>query len=87
MLVENAEALERLEKVDTLVFDKTGTLTEGRPTPRSRSTRLAPFSDEEVLRLAATVEQVERAPAGGGDRRRREGARDPVVNRDRVSTR
>ena len=31
VLIKNAEALERLEKVDTLVVDKTGTLTEGRP--------------------------------------------------------
>ena len=32
MLIRNAEALERMEKIDTLVVDKTGTLTEGKPT-------------------------------------------------------
>src|SRR5437660_5105739 len=52
VLIKNAEALERLEKVDTLVVDKTGTLTEGKPSV----TAIVPengFGENEVLRLAA----------------------------------
>jgi Cu+-exporting ATPase len=55
VLIRNAEALEILEKVDTLVVDKTGTLTEGRPRLRA----VLPVTDvpeSEVLRLAASVE-------------------------------
>jgi P-type Cu+ transporter len=55
VLIRNAEALELLEKVNTLVVDKTGTLTEGRPRLRT----VVPFADvpdSEVLRLAASVE-------------------------------
>ncbi|MDQ2782945.1 MAG: heavy metal translocating P-type ATPase, partial [Actinomycetota bacterium] len=61
VLVKNAEALERLEKVDTLVVDKTGTLTEGRP---SVTTTLAAegFSSHEVLRLASGVERASEHP-------------------------
>ena len=61
VLIKNAEALELLEKVDTLVVDKTGTLTEGRPSV----TRVvaSPWSDdEEVLRLAAGVERASEHP-------------------------
>ena len=57
VLIKNAEALEVLEKVDTLVIDKTGTLTEGKP----RLTRLevAPGVDErELLRLAGSLERA-----------------------------
>jgi P-type Cu+ transporter len=61
VLIKNAEALERLEKVDTVVIDKTGTLTEGRP----RVVRLQTvngFSDIEILGLAASVEQGSEHP-------------------------
>jgi Cu+-exporting ATPase len=61
VLVKNAEALERLEKVDTLVIDKTGTLTEGRPTLVS----VVPFggrSERDVVRLAAALEQSSEHP-------------------------
>lgn len=61
VLIKNAEALERFEKVDTLVVDKTGTLTEGRP----KVTAIAPsegMSDDELLRLAATVERSSEHP-------------------------
>jgi len=61
VLIKNAEALERFEKVDTLVVDKTGTLTEGRP----KVTAIAPaegISDTELLRLAATVERSSEHP-------------------------
>lgn len=61
ILVKNAEALEILEKVDTLVVDKTGTLTEGRP--RVTSVIAATGSDEkQVLRYAATLERGSEHP-------------------------
>jgi len=54
VLVRNAEALEALEKIDTLVVDKTGTLTEGKP--RLVTIRaFAPYTEGELLRLAASV--------------------------------
>jgi Cu+-exporting ATPase len=55
VLIRNAEALEILEKVDTLVVDKTGTLTEGRPRLRAVVTA-ADVPESDVLRLAASVE-------------------------------
>ena len=61
VLIKNAEALEVMEKVDTLVVDKTGTLTEGKP----RLTSIVPaqgFSEEELLRLAASVERGSEHP-------------------------
>ncbi|TPE59030.1 heavy metal translocating P-type ATPase [Sandaracinobacter neustonicus] len=61
VLVRNAEALERMEKVDTLVVDKTGTLTEGRPA--LVALRPAPgFDEAELLRLAAAVEAASEHP-------------------------
>jgi len=61
VLIKNAEALEILEKVDTLVLDKTGTLTEGKP--RVTSVVTTPGADEsEVLRLAASLEQGSEHP-------------------------
>jgi Cu+-exporting ATPase len=61
VLIRNAEALEILEKVDTLVVDKTGTLTEGRP--RLRAVVPGADADEgEVLRLAASVEVASEHP-------------------------
>jgi Cu+-exporting ATPase len=61
VLIRHAEALERLEKVDTLVIDKTGTLTEGKP--RLADVRaVAPFSEHEVLRLAAALERASEHP-------------------------
>jgi P-type Cu+ transporter len=60
VLIKNAEALETLEKVDTLVVDKTGTLTEGKPRVTSMSDRLA--NDCELLRLAASLESASEHP-------------------------
>jgi Cu+-exporting ATPase len=61
VLIKNAEALEHMEKVDTLVVDKTGTLTEGKPAVTAIVT--APgFSEVEVLRLAAGVERASEHP-------------------------
>ena len=61
VLVKNAEALERLEKVDTLVVDKTGTLTEGKP----KLMDILPadgFDEQEILLLAASLEQGSEHP-------------------------
>jgi Cu+-exporting ATPase len=61
VLIKNAEALERLEKVDTLVVDKTGTLTEGRP----KVVAIRPaegWPEDDVLRLAASVERASEHP-------------------------
>ncbi|MBI2824735.1 MAG: heavy metal translocating P-type ATPase [Planctomycetia bacterium] len=55
VLIRSAEALEVLEKVDTLVVDKTGTLTEGKPRLAS-VVPTAGFAEDEALRLAASVE-------------------------------
>jgi P-type Cu+ transporter len=64
VLVKNAEALEILERVDTLVVDKTGTLTEGKP--RVVSIVPAPgFDESELLRLAASLEQASEHPLAG----------------------
>jgi Cu+-exporting ATPase len=60
VLIRNAEALERLEKVDTLVFDKTGTLTVGRPTVSAVTGAALP--ETEVLRLAASLERGSEHP-------------------------
>ena len=61
VLLRNAEALEILERVDTLVIDKTGTLTEGKPA--LATVAAAPGVDEtELLRLAASLEQASEHP-------------------------
>ena len=61
VLIKNAEALEILEKVDTLVVDKTGTLTEGKPRLVS-VIALDGFTDADVLRLAASLERGSEHP-------------------------
>jgi Cu+-exporting ATPase len=63
VLIKNAEALEILEKVDTLVFDKTGTLTEGKPTVES-VIALSGGDETELIRLAASLEQGSEHPLG-----------------------
>jgi len=61
VLIRNAEALETMEKVDTLVVDKTGTLTEGKP--RLVSVVPAPgFTEAEVVALAASIERGSEHP-------------------------
>ena len=60
VLIKNAEALEILEKVDTLVVDKTGTLTEGKPEVVSYTGALA--EEPELLRLAASLERASEHP-------------------------
>jgi Cu+-exporting ATPase len=61
VLVKNAEALERLERVDTIVVDKTGTLTEGKPAVAS-IVALGGRTDADVLTLAASLEQSSEHP-------------------------
>lgn len=61
VLIKNAEALERMERVNTLVVDKTGTLTEGKP----KVVAIVPasgFDETDILRLAATVERASEHP-------------------------
>ena len=61
VLIKNAEALERFEKIDTLVIDKTGTLTEGRPKVTALKA-VGGFDEAELLRLAATLERASEHP-------------------------
>src|SRR5205085_2882977 len=61
ILIRDAEALEQLERVDTLVIDKTGTLTEGRPKVVA-VIPAAGFDENELLRLAASVERASEHP-------------------------
>jgi Cu+-exporting ATPase len=61
VLIKNAEALERLEDVDTIVVDKTGTLTEGKP-KLAHVVATTGFNENEVLRMAAAVEQGSEHP-------------------------
>ncbi len=64
VLLRNAQALELLERVDTVVVDKTGTLTEGRPALTSVVTR-GGLPEDELLRLVASVEHVSEHPLAG----------------------
>jgi Cu+-exporting ATPase len=61
VLIKNAEALERFEKVDTLVVDKTGTLTEGKPKVTSIAAAEG-FDEVTILRLAASLERASEHP-------------------------
>ena len=67
VLIKNAEALEILEKVDTLVVDKTGTLTEGKP--RVTAVRIVPGgpvnSESQLIRIAASLERASEHPLAG----------------------
>jgi Cu+-exporting ATPase len=64
VLIKNAESLEILEKVDTIVVDKTGTLTEGKPAVTS-IVELSDIPELEILRLAASVERGSEHPLAG----------------------
>jgi Cu+-exporting ATPase len=61
VLIKNAEAIERMEKVDTLVVDKTGTLTEGKPKVVAVRA-LGSIDESELLRVAASVERASEHP-------------------------
>jgi Cu+-exporting ATPase len=65
LLIKGGEALQRLEKIDTVVLDKTGTITAGRP--EVTEVFLAPqgsFTEDEILRLAAALERASEHPLG-----------------------
>ncbi len=89
VLVKNAEALERLEAVDTLVVDKTGTLTEGKP-KLVTVLPLAALDEKEVLRLAAGLELSSEHPLASAvlqsreRERRRTGARNQFSSARRL---
>ena len=61
VLIKNAEALERMEKVDTLVVDKTGTLTEGKPSVVAIEVAEG-FKEQDLLRMAASLERSSEHP-------------------------
>ena len=63
VLIKNADALEAMEKVDTVVIDKTGTLTEGRPTVES-VVSLCNHSDEDLVQWASSLERLSEHPLG-----------------------
>ena len=62
ILIKNGEALERGQKIDVVVFDKTGTLTEGKPSVRTIVACKTGITEDEVLRIAAGVEQFSEHP-------------------------
>ena len=86
VLIKNAEALERMEKVDTLVVDKTGTLTEGKP----KVVAIVPaagFDEAELLRLAASVERASEHPLADAIVRAAEERKLDLRQRSRISIR
>src|SRR5882757_3500889 len=64
ILIKNGEALERGRKIDVVVLDKTGTLTEGRPAVTGIITIKAGVDNDDVLRVAASLEQMSEHPLG-----------------------
>ena len=74
VLIKNAEALERLEKIDTLVVDKTGTLTEGKPRVTA-ILAVAGIAENDLLAIGGESRARERTSAGVGDRSGRSRAR------------
>ena len=65
LLIKGGEALQRLEKVRVIVLDKTGTITAGKPAvTRVAVNPKAPFSEQDVLRIAAALERVSEHPLG-----------------------
>src|SRR5690606_21899839 len=79
--IKDAEVLESLERVNTLIVDKTGTLTEGRP-KLSRCIPTTEYDEDELLRLAASVEQNSEHPLA---RSVVEGARERAVKLSSVA--
>ena len=62
ILVKDAESLEVLEKVNTIILDKTGTLTEGKPKIKNISSTIPGFSKDDLLQLAASLEKKSEHP-------------------------
>src|ERR1700730_5045519 len=64
ILIKNGEALERGRKIDVVVLDKTGTLTEGRPAVTDIIVAKDGVTEDEVLRIAASLERLSEHPLG-----------------------
>lgn len=62
VLIKNAEALEKMDKVDTLIVDKTGTITEGKPTVEKVGVFESDFSEKEVLRFIVSLNNMSEHP-------------------------
>lgn len=62
ILIKNAESLEKLYKVDTLVFDKTGTITKGKPEVSDVISLITSYSENDILNFAANLEQYSQHP-------------------------
>jgi len=62
VLIKNAEALEKLDKVDTLIVDKTGTITEGKPSVEKIGVFASNFSENEVLHFIASLNSASEHP-------------------------
>jgi Cu+-exporting ATPase len=62
VLIKNAEALERMDKVDVLIIDKTGTITEGKPTVEKIGTFGEDYSEKEVLQFIASLNKMSEHP-------------------------
>ncbi|MBD8524389.1 heavy metal translocating P-type ATPase [Pseudoxanthomonas sp. CAU 1598] len=87
VLFRDAEAIERLRLIDTLIVDKTGTLTQGKPAFRS-VIATADFGEDEVLRLAASLDQGSEHPLAEAivaESRRRETVLNPVEDFESVT--
>ncbi len=61
-LIKNAEALEKMDKVDTLIVDKTGTITEGKPTVEKVGAFGTNFSEKEVLQYIVSLNSMSEHP-------------------------
>jgi Cu2+-exporting ATPase len=62
VLVKNADALERMYKINVLIVDKTGTITEGKPSVEKVGTPSKDFTEEEILQLIASLNQMSEHP-------------------------
>lgn len=62
VLIKNAEALEKMDKVDTLIVDKTGTITEGKPTVEKVGSSRGEYSEMEVLQFIVSLNQLSEHP-------------------------
>ncbi|GAK76437.1 lead, cadmium, zinc and mercury transportingATPase [Nonlabens ulvanivorans] len=66
VLIKNAEALEKMDKVDTLIVDKTGTITEGKPTVEKMGSFLDRFRESDITQLIASLNSSSEHPLAGG---------------------
>lgn len=62
VLIKNAEALEKMDKIDTLIIDKTGTITEGRPSVEKVGTATLDFDESQVLQFIVSLNQLSEHP-------------------------